>query len=53
MWLRCLRKDDFDDTLKCCRELAGVRRNGYRWDDGLVFHDMLDEADVTLAMPLG
>ncbi len=37
-----------DDSLKSCRELGDIKRNGYVWKDGLLFHEMVDETDQTL-----
>ncbi len=37
-----------DDSLKSCRKLGDIKRNGYVWKDGLLFHEMVDETDQTL-----
>ncbi len=44
-----LRADvDQDETLSQCKELATRSMNGYAWEDGLIFHECIDDNGDTL-----
>ncbi len=45
-----------DDTLKQCRELGSLKRNGYVWRNELLFQQMIDDAGNLLSwlvLPVG